>query len=151
MGMNDDVGTIDSDFDDKSGDVESDNKKNIPREGKTESTIQSSKETSKEIKPQIAGLPMEDASDAWMNDDVGTIDSDSDDESEDVKSDRKKNQPEESRTETEAEITIQISKEKIKEIKPQIAGLPMEDASDAWMNDDVGTIGSDSDDESGDV
>merc|ERR1712098_1005089 len=103
--MNDDVGTIDSDFDDESGDAESDNKKNKPRESKTESTIQISKETSNEIKPQIAGLPMEDASDAWMNDDVETIDSDSDDESEDVKSDRKKNQPEESRTETEAEIT----------------------------------------------
>merc|ERR1712241_821260 len=90
---------------------------------------------------------MEDASDAWMNDDVGTIDSDSDDESGDADSDNKKNQPEESQTENKAETTVQTSKE----IKPQIAGLPMEDASDAWMNDDVGTIDSDSDNENGDV
>merc|ERR1712098_937284 len=98
-----------------------------------------------------AGLPMEDASDAWMNDDVGTIDTDSDDEGGDVDSDDKKIQPIENQTEKEAEKTIQGSKEISKEIKPQIAGLPMEDASDAWMNDDVGTIDSDSDDESGDV
>merc|ERR1712098_867752 len=116
-----------------------------------EKTVQTSKEISKEIKPQIAGLPMEDASEAWMNDEVGTIDSDSDDESGDVDSDNKKNQPEESQPENKAEIAIQSSKEKSKEMKPQIAGLPMEDASDAWMNDDVGTIDSDSDDESGDV
>merc|ERR1712240_54278 len=116
-----------------------------------EITIQSSKEKIKEIKPQIAGLPMEDASDAWMNDDVGTIDTDSDDESGDVDSDDKKNQPEESQTENKAETTVQTSKEISKEIKPHIAGLPMEDASDAWMNDDVGTIASDSDNENGDV
>merc|ERR1712042_165848 len=115
-------------------------------EKEAERTIQGSKEISKEIKPQIAGLPMEDASDAWMNDDVGTIDSDN--ENGDVELDYKKNQPEESLTKKEAESTIQSSKEISKEIKPQIAGLPMEDASDAWMNDDVGTIDSDSDDES---
>merc|ERR1712042_406234 len=120
-------------------------------EKEAERTIEASKEISKEIKLQIAGLPMEDASDAWMNDDVGTIESDSDNESGDVDSDNTKNKPEECQTEKKAQTTIQSSKEISKEIKPQIAGLPMEDASDAWMNDDVGTIDSDSDDESGDV
>merc|ERR1712142_93961 len=93
--------------------------------------IQTSKEISKEMKPQIAGLPMEDASDAWMNDDVGTMDSDSDNENGDVELDNKKSKPEESQTKNKAEIAIQSSKDISKEMKPQIAGLPMEDASDA--------------------
>merc|ERR1712142_83483 len=137
------MGTIDSDSDDENGDVDNDNKNNQPEGNRTvmevDRTILDSKDTTKEIKTQIAGLPMEDASDAWMNDDVGTIDSDSDDETGDVDLDNKKNQPEDSQIENKAETTIQTSKEISKEIKPQIAGLPMEDASDAWMNDDVGT------------
>merc|ERR1711875_167262 len=117
--MNDDVGTIDSDSDDERSNS---NEKTSPPEL-----------AHKEIKPQIAGLPMEDASDAWMNDDVGTIDSDSDNEDGDVELDSKKSKPEESQTKNKAEIAIQSSKEISKEIKPQIAGLPMKDASDAWM------------------
>merc|ERR1712130_1067802 len=98
--------------------------------------VQTSQKVEKKEKDKtslIASLPMEGTSDAWMNDDVGTIDSDSDDE----------------RTNSNGETSPpELAHE---EIKPQITGLPMEDASDAWMNDDVGTIDSDSDDESGDV
>merc|ERR1711981_708360 len=80
---------------------------------------------------------MEDASDAWMNDDIGTIESDSDDEVKEgpISHVTKFEEPNPNKEETQ------------KEVKPAIAGLPMEDASDAWMNDDVGTIESDSDDE----
>merc|ERR1712106_856169 len=82
----------------------------------------------RETKAAITGLPMEDASDAWMNDDVGLMDSDSDDEME---------------VEKEA---VKPVEEMVKETKPAIAGLPMEDASDAWMNDDFGTIDSEEED-----
>merc|ERR1712106_225731 len=87
----------------------------------------------KETKPAIAGLPMDDASDAWMNDDVGTIDSESEDETVQAKESTLKEL-----------ATVQAP---TKDVKPAIAGLPMTDASDAWMDDDVGTIMSDSEDE----
>merc|ERR1712106_318271 len=78
-------------------------------------------------------MGMDDASDAWMNDDVGTIDSES-----------------EADVEKFEETTVQI-KEEVKQTSedtnPAIAGLPMDDASEAWMNDDVGTIDSDSEDD----
>merc|ERR1719308_547198 len=133
--MNEDVGKIDSDSDEeierKSKDENVDDK---------DSEIKGKKE---DIKPVLTGLPMNEASDAWMDDDVGTIDSDSDNESIDPKektsSDKievGKNQP--------------TLKEKTTEVKSQIAGLPMEDASDAWMNDDVGTIDSDSEQDTDD-
>merc|ERR1711881_785100 len=51
-----------------------------------------------EIKPQIAGLPMEDASDAWMNDDVGIIDSDSEDETEEPEENKTASAPVEEKT-----------------------------------------------------
>eukprot|EP00090_Calanus_glacialis_P016241 TRINITY_DN25465_c0_g1_i1.p1 TRINITY_DN25465_c0_g1~~TRINITY_DN25465_c0_g1_i1.p1 ORF type:complete len:1826 (-),score=521.33 TRINITY_DN25465_c0_g1_i1:410-5347(-) len=86
-----------------------------------------------DTKLAIAGLPMGDASDAWMDDDVGTIESDDEDE---------------------VEITKQpvinakdVTQSQTKDMKPAIAGLPMDDASDEWMNDDVGTIESGSEDE----
>merc|ERR1712106_968090 len=120
--MSDDVGTIDSDSEDQ----EEENKETAI---KIEEKIQ---QRSMDTKPAIAGLPMDDASEAWMNDDVGTIDSESEDEDEKIR-----------------EATVQ-TKEKIdqpsKVTKPSIAGLPMDDASDAWMNDDVGTIDSDDED-----
>merc|ERR1711872_266430 len=98
--------------------------------------VQTSQKVEKKEKDKtslIASLPMEDTSDAWMNDDAGTIDSDSDDER------------------TNSTEKTSPSELALEEIKPQITGLPMEDTSDAWMNDDVGTIDSDSDDEIRDV
>merc|ERR1711872_1044306 len=91
------------------------------------------KVTKDESKSLNASLPMEDTSDAWMNDDAGTIDSDSDDER------------------TNSTEKTSPSELALEEIKPQITGLPMEDTTDVWMNDDVGTIDSDSDDEIRDV
>merc|ERR1711981_1461067 len=125
--MNDDVGTIESDSDDevKEGPISHVKKVEEPNPNK--------EETKKEVKPAIAGLPMEDASDAWMNDDIGTIESDSDDEVKEgpISHVTKVEEPNPNKEEIQ------------KEVKPAIAGLPMEDASDAWMNDDVGTIESD--------
>merc|ERR1711892_1488246 len=85
----------------------------------------------KETKPAIAGLPMEDASDAWMNDDFGTIDSEEEDSIESLEKEKK------------------IIVEKIEEFKEKFsskpvnsgfAGLPCDDVSDAWMNDDFVTV-----------
>jgi len=128
--MNDDVGILESDSDEE---IEPKS-----RDKKVKDRDLEIKEKKEDIKPVLTGLPMNEASDAWMDDDVGTIDSDSDNESVDskektssVKIGEEKNQP--------------TLKEKITEVKSQIAGLPMDDASDAWMNDDVGTIDSDSD------
>merc|ERR1712106_232487 len=76
---------------------------------------------------------MDDASEAWMNDDVGTIDSESEDD-----------------VEKNTEMKVQIEEkvqQSAKDTKPAIAGLPMDDASEAWMNDDVGTIDSESEDD----
>merc|ERR1712123_241141 len=120
--MNDDVGTIDSESED---DVEK-------LEETTVQIKEEVKQTSEDTKPAIAGLPMDDASEAWMNDDVGTIDSDSEDQEEENK-------------ETAIKIEEKIQQPPM-DTKPAIAGLPMDDASEAWMNDDVGTIDSESED-----
>merc|ERR1711892_1061289 len=125
--MIDDVGTMDSDSEE-----ESEQKKDVSL-----TPVEEKRETHKETKPIIAGLPMDDASEAWMIDDVGTMDSDSEDE--------------QKSTLENPQETIAITEEKIKdtpkETKPLIAGLPMDDSSDAWMIDDVGTMDSDSEDE----
>merc|ERR1712106_422370 len=118
---NDDVGTIDSESED---DVEQNKETTVQIEEKVQ-------QSAKDTKPAIAGLPMDDASDAWMNDDVGTIDSESENDEEKV---------EETTVKEEVKQTSEDS-------KPAIAGLPMDDASEAWMNDDVGTIDSDSEDQ----
>jgi len=127
--MDDDFGTINSDSENESKDEKKNSGSGQIEVGKIEPNL---KEKTAAVKSQIAGLPMEDASDAWMNDDVGTIDSDSDQDSDDDKN----------KKETNSNV-----EQKIQNIKPLLAGLPMEDASDAWMNDDVGTISSNSDDE----
>merc|ERR1712013_45806 len=120
--MDDDVGTIESDSDNESVDSK---EKTSSQKIKVEKNQPTLKEKTTEVKSQIAGLPMDDASDAWMNDDVGSIDSDSD---------------------TDKDGSLD-TKEKIKETKPSISGLLMDDASEAWMNDDVGIMDSDSDEE----
>merc|ERR1719341_419656 len=136
--MIDDVGTMDSDSDDE---VEQ-SKQTVTCEKAIETIViteEKIQEKPKETKKAIAGLPMDDASDAWMIDDVGTMDSDSDDEVEQTKQT------------TICEKLIETIEEKVqekeKESKPAITGLPMDDASEAWMIDDVGTMDSDSDDE----
>merc|ERR1719513_468093 len=120
--MDDDVGTIESDSDNESVDSK---EKTSSEKIKVEKNQPTLKEKTTEVKSQIAGLPMDDASDAWMNDDVGTIDSDSD---------------------SDKDSSLD-TKEKLKETKPSISGLLMDDASEAWMNDDVGIMDSDSDEE----
>merc|ERR1712106_449913 len=113
--MIDDVGTMDSDSEE-----ESEQKKEVSLV-----PVEKKLETPKEIKPLIAGLPMDDASEAWMIDDVGNMDSASEEESEQKK---------------EVSLApVEEKQETPKETKPLIAGLPMDDASEAWMNDDVGT------------
>merc|ERR1712013_800214 len=120
--MDDNVGTIDSDSDNESADSKEKTSSDKIEVEKNQPIL---KEKTTEVKLQIAGLPMDDASDAWMNDDVGTIDSDSD---------------------TDKDGSLD-TKEKLKETKPGVSGLPMDDASEAWMNDDVGILEPDSDEE----
>merc|ERR1712106_113877 len=91
-------------------------------------------DSTKETKPAIAGLPMDDASEAWMIDDVGTMDSDSEEESE--------------QKQEVYLVPVEEKPETPKETKPLIAGLPMDDASEAWMIDDVGNMDSASEEES---
>merc|ERR1712013_588980 len=95
-------------------------------------------------KPSIAGLPMTDASDAWMDDDFGTIDSESEtelDESQKIENGR-------SLCKEEAK-TYQQNQEKVNNSNtPTVIGLPMTEASDAWMDDDVLQIESESENES---
>merc|ERR1712013_797812 len=131
--MDDDVGTIESDSDNESVDSK---EKTSSQKIKVEKNQPTLKEKTTEVKSQIAGLLMDDASDAWMNDDVGIMDSDSDEEIEPKSKDKKVE---------DRDLEI---KEKKEEIKPALTGLPMNEASDAWMDDDVGTIDSDSDNES---
>merc|ERR1711892_213582 len=128
--MIDDVGTMDSDSEDEQKSTLENPQETIAI---TEEKI---KDTPKETKPLIAGLPMDDSSDAWMIDDVGTMESDSEEEVE--------------VTTIHAKDNIEAHTEKIndapRETKAAITGLPMEDASDAWMNDDFGTIDSEEED-----
>merc|ERR1712013_807887 len=135
MGMDDDVGTIESDSDNESDDSK---EKTISDKIKVEKTQPNLKEWTEDKKSQIAGLPMDDASDAWMNDDVGILESDSDEEMEPKSKDKKVK---------DRDLEI---KEKNEDTKPVLKGLPMNEASDAWMDDDVGTIESASDNESDD-
>merc|ERR1712106_1305217 len=81
--------------------------------------------------PAFAGLPIDEAADSWMDDDVGII-MDSEDEEE------QKN-----------EAAVPIAPPKVvtaEQPKPAFAGLPIDDSTDSWMNDDVGMI-MESDDE----
>eukprot|EP00092_Neocalanus_flemingeri_P009172 GFUD01009873.1.p1 GENE.GFUD01009873.1~~GFUD01009873.1.p1 ORF type:complete len:2234 (-),score=822.51 GFUD01009873.1:392-6148(-) len=125
----DDVGIIDSESDDEEENNKDEVKEIKEAAVKIDVKIQ---EIQIDTKSTIAGLPMDDASDAWMNDDVGTIDSDSEDEIEQIK---------ETCVQTEEKI-----QEPLENTKPTSAGLPMDDASEAWMNDDFGTMDSDDED-----
>merc|ERR1712106_1014623 len=87
--------------------------------------------TAEQPKPAFAGLPIDEAANSWMDDDVGII-MDSEDEEE------QKN-----------EAAVPIAPPKVvtaEQPKPAFAGLPIDDSTDSWMNDDVGMI-MESDDE----
>merc|ERR1712123_484812 len=87
--------------------------------------------TAEQPKPAFAGLPIDEAADSWMDDDVGII-MDSEDEEE-----------------QKAEAAVPIAPPKVvtaEQPKPAFAGLPIDDSTDSWMNDDVGMI-MESDDE----
>merc|ERR1711892_1462414 len=85
-------------------------------------------------KSAFAGLPIDDSADAWMDDDVGPI-MDDEEESEEEKP---------SSVPTPAPIPKEEAA--LQQPKSAFAGLPIDDAVDAWMNDDVGPI-MDSDEE----
>merc|ERR1711892_1012578 len=87
--------------------------------------------TAEQPKPVFAGLPIDEAADSWMDDDVGVI-LDSEDEEE-----------------QKAEAAVPIAPPTVvtaEQPKPAFAGLPIDDSTDSWMNDDVGMI-MESDDE----
>merc|ERR1711902_51228 len=98
--------------------------------------------SSKEDTPLTSGdktLPIEDALDAWMNDDVGIID-DEDDLSPPVNTKPTKDETNES---------AKAEEKKKEETKPSSGykTLPMNDATDAWMMDDDVVMSLDDDEE----
>merc|ERR1719419_673510 len=77
----------------------------------------------------FAGLPIDESSEVWMNDDVAPI-VESDEESE-------KENPEDISV-VEKETSVKTSENVSK--KPSFAGLPIDEAIDSWMDDNVGII-----------
>jgi len=132
--MNDDVVPMEDSDDEEEASKEETNRKN-------EKNIQNASVPEKvspveQPKPAFAGLPIDDTADSWMDDDVGPIDSSDDEEGENnekVKTINETNSP--------SEKVLPVEKS-----KSAFAGLPIDDAADCWMNDDVGTM-MESDDE----
>merc|ERR1711892_1079993 len=87
--------------------------------------------TAEHPKPAFAGLPIDEATDSWMDDDVGQIIESEDEDEERVKTPVPITPPK--------DVTAE-------QPKPAFAGLPIDEAADSWMDDDVGII-MDSDDE----
>merc|ERR1712066_278472 len=89
-----------------------------------------------ETKPSTIGLPMTEASDAWMDQEetIGMIESDED---------------EEEKEEEQPEIPVTELEKSTVEAKPSTIALPMTEASDAWMDQDetIEMIESDEDEE----
>ena len=100
-------------------------------------------------------LPTADTSDAWMDDEVCTM-QDSEEEEQETnvvtsKSDRKFNFVKETINYFESMATNEDkSKDEVVQAKPVFAGLPTDDASDAWMDDAICPM-EDSDDEEEDL
>jgi len=93
--------------------------------------------TAEQPKPAFAGLPIDDAADSWMDDDVGAMmESDEEDSKQD---DSKEVLVFKADVPLKQDVTLPVC-------KPAFAGLPIDDAADAWMNDDVCPI-MDSDDD----
>merc|ERR1711892_210123 len=87
--------------------------------------------TAEQPKPAFAGLPIDEAADSWMDEDVGQIIESEDEE------------------EQKAEAGVPIAPPTVvtaEQPKPAFAGLPIDDSTDSWMDDDVGMI-MESDDE----
>merc|ERR1712128_225040 len=74
-------------------------------------------DSTKETKPAIAGLPMDDASEAWMIDDVGNMDSASEEESEQKREVSVVEEPEQRK---EVSAPLEKKPETPKETKPLI-------------------------------
>merc|ERR1711953_805620 len=81
-------------------------------------------------KPSGISLPMTEASDDWMDDSVGLTMDEEDEEEEDVKVE------EPVKVEELVKVEEPVKVEEIK--KPSGISLPMTEASDDWMDDDVG-------------
>merc|ERR1712130_372076 len=114
----DEEGTDDSKVEKSEEDVKLNN--NIPSPEKVLPTEQP--------KPAFAGLPIDDTADSWMDDDVGPLD-DSDDETEATKVEK-----------DEKNVITEDKVLPVEQPKPAFAGLPIDDAADSWMDDDVGTM-----------
>merc|ERR1712142_655499 len=91
-------------------------------------------------------LPMDETSDAWMNEDVGTIESDSEEEMENLKdiSITDSNDVHQYKPNKELKFLTSAEEKESQSLKSNLksTGLPMDDTSDAWMDDDVGTLDS---------
>merc|ERR1711892_446508 len=87
--------------------------------------------TAEQTKPAFAGLPIDEAADSWMDEDVGQIIEGEDEDEERVTTPKPITPPK--------DVTAE-------QPKPAFAGLPIDEAADSWMDDDVGMI-MESDDE----
>merc|ERR1711892_167739 len=81
--------------------------------------------TAAQVTPAFAGLPIDDSTDSWMDDDVGQIIESEDEDEERVKTPVPITPPK--------DVTAE-------QPKPAFAGLPIDEAADSWMDDDVGII-----------
>merc|ERR1712083_164984 len=85
-------------------------------------------------RPAFAGLPIDDTADSWMDDDVGPIGS-SDDEADENTVKKKETDKTTNEKNSHSDKLLPVEQP-----KPAFVGLPIDDAADSWMNDDVGTI-----------
>merc|ERR1711915_313574 len=116
-------------------------------------------------KQLFAGLPIDEAIDSWMDDDVGTMQESDEEESENqVENIAKISEQENNSSSSDKNITL-INIDDSKDIpvvekgtpaktveniskKPSFVGLPIDEAIDSWMDDDVGIIQESDEDES---
>merc|ERR1739838_1002852 len=134
--MNDEMGTFDSEDEDEKPDEEK-----ITNEIE-QKPIVAEVPKAPESKPAFAGLPIEDTAEDWMNDGMGTNNS----EDEDEKPSSDNDDPQENSMEYNVTLSEE-SKASLPETKCVFAGLPMDNAADNWMDDDFGTIDSEEDEE----
>merc|ERR1712106_884163 len=134
--MDEDMGGIDSD-----DEGESDNMKVV--DNTKHNNMAEEKAPSKGN--GFAGLPIDNSVDDWMNDDMGTMESDNEGDSgniEDVTNTKQNNIVKE---------TTSMAEEKAPTKGSGFAGLPIDESVDDWMNDDMGTMESDNEGDSGNI
>merc|ERR1712106_397794 len=85
----------------------------------------------------FAGLPIDESIDSWMDEDMGGIDSD--DEGDNTKQNNI------------VKETTSMAEEKAPTKGNGFAGLPIDNSVDDWMNDDMGTMESDNEGDSGNI